>query len=76
MTAERVLLPLADDPGLDQVAHAMFVRNAGEYADPAMLELAWIDEDVRWFWRDQALRVRADLEDLARCGSVDVFRAV
>src|SRR5699024_1120455 len=29
---------------MEQVARALFERNAGDYAEPAMLELAWVDE--------------------------------
>lgn len=69
-TVGRPGLPCADDPGMEQVARALFERNAGDYAEPAMLELAWLDEGVRGYWRDQAEAVRADLEDLARHGRV------
>lgn len=73
-TVDRPLLPCADDPGMEQVARALFARNAGEYAEPAMVELAWVDEGVRAFWQEQAEAVRADLEDLARHGHVNVGR--
>lgn len=79
MNAERsprLLLPSAEHPGIDQVAQAMFIRNAGEYADPAMLDLAWLDAEVRSFWNDQAQGVRCDLEQLARHGCVDVYRTI
>lgn len=66
----RVYLPGPEHPGMDDVAHALFTRNAGEYADPSMTELAWLDEDIRAFWLEQAEAVRADLEHLARCGCV------
>ncbi|MFF0973340.1 UNVERIFIED_CONTAM: hypothetical protein RF649_12980 [Kocuria sp. CPCC 205295] len=58
----------ADDPGLADVAYAMFTRNAGTYADPHFTQLAWLDPDIRDFWIQQALAVRDDLECLARRG--------
>lgn len=65
-----VHLPGPEHPGMDDVAHALYTRNAGEYADPALTELAWLDECVRDFWRSQAEAIRADLEHLARHGCV------
>jgi hypothetical protein len=49
---------------LEQVAHRMFIRNVGDYAEPALAELAWIDPDIRSFWEQQAQDVMADLTDL------------
>lgn len=73
-TIEQPRIPCADDPGMEEVAHALFARNAGDYAEPAMIELAWVYEGVRRYWRDQAEAVRADLEDLARHGHVRTGR--
>jgi hypothetical protein len=42
----------------------MFIRNVGDYAEPALAELAWIDPDIRSFWERQAQDVMADLADL------------
>lgn len=67
---DRPVLPAPDHPGMDGVARAMFARNAGEYAEPALVELAWADPEIRSFWVVQAERVRSDLEQLARCGRV------
>lgn len=37
----------------DALAHAMFTRQHPD-ADPAILELAWCDDDVRGFWVAEA----------------------
>jgi hypothetical protein len=49
---------------LEEVAHRMFMRNVADYAEPALAELAWIDQDIRSFWIQQAEAVAADLTDL------------
>lgn len=68
ITQQCVYLPGAEHPGMPDIAHAMFARNAGYYADPALTELAWVDPKIREFWEEQALAVRDDLEHLARHG--------
>lgn len=50
---------------LEEVAHRMFIRNVADYAEPALAELAWIDQDIRAFWIQQAQAVAADITELA-----------
>ncbi len=45
----------------ERVAYAMFTRNVADYAEPAMIELAWADPDIRAFWVAEAEAVAADL---------------
>lgn len=59
----------ADHPGMLDVAYALFKRNAGDYADPLFVQLAWVDPEIRGFWVQQAIAVRADLEHLGRVGA-------
>lgn len=66
----QVGVPHADHPGMEQVARNLFARNAGDYADPVTIELAWVDIDIRCFWQDQAEAVRADLECLSQRGHI------
>jgi hypothetical protein len=54
---------------LEEVAYRMFIRNVGDYAEPALAELAWIDPDIRSFWVEQAQEVMADFADLDAHGS-------
>lgn len=54
---------LRTDTVIEEVAYRMFARNVGDYADPAMIELAWVDPNIRGFWVEQADAVA---EDLAR----------
>jgi hypothetical protein len=43
----------------------MFQRQAETFdADPAMIELAWIDPDIHDFWLAEALSVLCYLEEL------------
>lgn len=58
----------ADHPGLEDVAYAMFTRNAGCYADPTFVRMAWVDPEIRKFWIQQAREVRDDLECISRRG--------
>jgi MFS family permease len=46
---------------IEHAAHRMFVHNADDYADPAMVECAWADPAVRAFWLAQARGVVIDL---------------
>ena len=55
---------------IEEVARRMFVRNVAGYAEPALTELAWIDEDIRRFWVGQAEAVLADVSQLAGDDSV------
>jgi MFS family permease len=57
----------ADRPEADvrteHAAYRMFARNTADYADPAMVELAWTDPAIRAFWLAQARAVASDLRD-------------
>jgi len=45
----------------EHIAYRMFARNAGQYVDPAMIEPAWVDPNVRGFWIAEAEAVQADI---------------
>jgi hypothetical protein len=42
---------------VEGVAKAMFERQAASYADPALIELAWLDPGIWQFWIDEATAV-------------------
>ncbi len=44
----------------EEVAYRMFVRDVASYAHPAMIELAWVDPEVRAFWIREAEAILAD----------------
>jgi hypothetical protein len=51
---------------IEQVARHMFERQAVTYeADPAMVQLAWLDDDIRAFWVAEATSVIVCIETLA-----------
>lgn len=45
----------------EHIAYRMFARNAAQYGDPAMIELAWVEPSIRGFWIAEAEAVRADI---------------
>lgn len=50
----------------EQIAFRMFARNAAQYGDAAMIELAWADPEIRSFWLAEAEAVVADIHTPAR----------
>lgn len=46
---------------LERAAHALYRRNVCDYTEPALVEEAWLDDDVRSFWLEQAGIVAAQL---------------
>jgi hypothetical protein len=47
-----------------RVARTMFERQAAGYdAEPAMTELAWLDDDIREFWLAEASAVLDEIDD-------------
>lgn len=55
-----------DGAGVEHLARHMFQRQADSYdSDPALIELAWVDPDIRAFWIAEASAVVAYLEELA-----------
>ena len=61
MTGDKGAPAHVDGQVLELVAHRLFVRNAEEYGDAAMIELAWADPQVRQFWTRQTAEVAVDL---------------
>ena len=57
----------ADDHDyVEAVARHLFERQTRSYdADPAMIELAWIDDDIRAFWLAEAASVLSFIDALA-----------
>lgn len=50
---------------IDVLARAMFDRRCDlDGADPALVELAWADADIRRFWLAEAAHVLRVLSDL------------
>lgn len=55
---------MTDHPQTYGLAWSMFQRRCNlDGADPAMVELAWLDEDVRAFWLAEADAVLGHLEE-------------
>ena len=51
---------------VEHLARHMFQRQADSYdSDPALVELAWVDPDIRAFWIAEATAVLDYLEELA-----------
>lgn len=47
---------------IERTAPALFRRNSRDYAEPMLVEEAWLsDADVRSFWLEQAAIVAAEL---------------
>jgi hypothetical protein len=52
---------------VEKVARRMFERQAATYgADDTLVQLAWLDEEIREFWRDEAASLVAYIEELPR----------
>ena len=51
---------------VERLARHMFQRQADSYdSDPALVELAWVDTDIRAFWIAEATSVLSYLGELA-----------
>ncbi|MFC7362172.1 hypothetical protein [Nocardioides astragali] len=58
--------PAINVTNVEHLARHMFQRQADSYdSDPALVELAWVDPDIRAFWMAEAISVLAYLEELA-----------